>query len=385
MGTGVVTLSPIAGPATADRRLHKLSCYQFAVASAGPVPIEVKLPAGITGVAELGYAASTNNGSVLKTHGIEGSGTLSMSPTLNPARYILIVRTENTAGGQPMGVGIGASAPTPNHNSTAQTAISSRLGEYVNSATATPGVSATYSFFPQRDGLVKQNLTATFTSNQTVTYQVAQQTGPSTFVPYGSATTLTNAQSGQKVLVSPSNSANATNTTTPYGLLVTVTSNNTGAPANEAFKLRVATADNAFTGIGITYAETTSGYYPLNGVATQAVNYIDLAAFVRDVVGYGVPNEKIKVVVKQNLADSTRDQTFNYTTDMTGSFARRFTFTACAGSVIYSYNYGPIGSPRDHWNGSHQNGRIIIDALDSGLHKEFDFTRICSETYLGYY
>lgn len=390
LGSSTVSLTPVAGPGSADRRAHKLSCFQFLVTASAPVPLNVNLPAGVVGVAEVAYIAS--GGTFSKTAGVEGAGTLSMSPALTPARYVLIVRTENTAGGQPMGIGIGAPARAANQGSQAQTAVSSRLGEFVNGVTATPGVSAAYSFFPQRDGLTKQNLTATFTANQSVTYQVMQQTGPNTFVPYGNVATLTPAQSGQKVLVSPSNLANATSTTTPYGLMVKVTSTNAAAPANEAFKIRAATADNSLTGIGISNTETTSGYYPLQvGAGTQVVNYVDLSTFVRDVVGFGVPNEKVLVTVTQNVNVPTQTLTYTYETDMTGSLSKRFSFTPCSGSVTSYANYGPIGSPVDHWSGSHQIGEINISLPDAIAdvsrltQKKFQFTRICKETYLGRY
>lgn len=56
LGSFTVSLTPVAGAGSADRRAHKLSCFQFVVTVSAPVPLNVNLPAGVVGVAEVAYS-----------------------------------------------------------------------------------------------------------------------------------------------------------------------------------------------------------------------------------------------------------------------------------------------------------------------------------------
>jgi hypothetical protein len=104
-----------------------------------------------------------------------------------------------------------------------------------------------------------------------------------------------------------------------------------------------------------------------------------------------VRGQVVELTVQSDVANAGTRQVATYRTDISGRLSVQTALPACSGALISKLNYGPSGSPIDHWNGTAQNASVKVVLLGavpvSPACATFSipFTRICSETYLGYY
>ena len=250
---------------------------------------------------------------------------------------------------------------------------------------ATPGVDQGYVFYPLRTSQSTAEITATLTSNQTAAYRSVQQTSPNTYV-LGAEMAIPYSSSGTAIPYTSPNPANVAGTTTPYGVMVRVSGANTAAPTNEPYSIRVATRTNSINTASLTNTENISRWYPASGLL-QVANYVTTNITVKDANGDLLPGETVAIKVQANTLDSNSIQTIQGVTDANGSLVVTVPLAACTGTVQTNSNYGPPGSPTDHYKGTAQDGKVIQSLINSTSTPTttMSFKRICSETYLGRY
>jgi hypothetical protein len=187
-----------------------------------------------------------------------------------------------------------------------------------------------------------------------------------------------------------SSNSNTAGTTTPFGFMVRVSGTNASAPADEAYSVRVSGGRNYIFQTTTANTENISRYFPISGVI-QVATYLTVTAKIKDGSGNFVPNEPVTFDFKP-YNNSSVVQTMTGVTDEYGVVTvTSNTFPACTGSVQTANNYGPFGSPTDHWNGTAQSGTVTVKVIGTNVPAGYSnqtaipFTRICSETYLGHY
>jgi len=138
--------------------------------------------------------------------------------------------------------------------------------------------------------------------------------------------------------------------------------------------------------------ETISRYYPGSSGWLQIANHYDLDLQAKDLYGRAVKGERLDVTTIRNTAASTIKDVQKFTTDASGRVIKRIPVAACTGSVLSATNYGPYGSPVDHWSGTAQAASVTVDLAHAPAPtapnvktSTQSILRICSESYLGYY
>lgn len=364
------------------------SCFQWVDTGAVSMPVEVALPPNVTGIVEL-FVILPNGAGFKLTEARTGT-PLAMNYSLTGQRVGLVFRPFTGPGGQNFSIGVNVPAlvaPT-SLNDTANTATEVPMNRGVSSTITTPGSSNGYYFYPLDAGETKANYNIVRTSNQTVGIRSAQLLAPNVYA-LGTETIVPVSASGQTTQVTSANS-NTAGTTTPYGFMVRVSGANAAAPADEAYSVRLSGGRNYLYSTTTDNTENISRYYPISG-AIQVATYLTVTTKVKDATGNFVPNEPVTVEFRPNLNAPITVQTMIGVTDEYGFITMTGNFPACSGTTLSQSNYGPFGSPTDHWNGTAQRGNVTIKVVainapvGYGNQAVIPFTRICSETYLGRY
>jgi hypothetical protein len=385
-------------------RQGSLACYQFVVQASSTINFELVLPDGLVGVAEL-FTNIPNGVGFMSARASTSSAVMTGSAVTQYRRMVLVLRLANGVGGKVFGLAINGSVPNPlPATASVSDARTIELNEDVNDVLPA-GQSTAYYFVPLRNSQTTALVTAKFThANLQVAYRSAQRTSPGVY-SLGAETIVSAANSsGQQITFSSAYPANSAGSPNIAGTMVRVTSL-TGAATNEPFEFRVGARAVGFVGFDILNTENISRWYPVNPAQLQAANYIITKVGAKDQNGAWVKNHPVELTVDRNVAVSTARQITRYLTNVDGQmslngdqatsgsgYSLMTTFPgACTGTVIAKNNYGPPGTPRDHWNGTAQNGRVTIKLLGAvpispaSATGSLIFTRICSETYLGYY
>lgn len=374
------TIAPATTPAPGT-----MACYQFTVQDLTNLNVQTAFPTGIVGSAEL-YNINSNTSGFKLAESFYPNNPMSTTYTTQFIRAVLVVKTTNGAGGAPMNIGVNAPTATPiPATNTLANAISMAINDTVYGKIATPLTSAYY-FYPLKIGQAKAAIRATFTLNQQVAYSFAQQTGPGTYNTQPEIV-FTPAQSGKNIAATSPYPANTSTTTTPAGVLIRVSGINSSAPANEAFTARVGIADATISSYNIENTETISRWYPVSPAQLQAATYITSTAQVTDSSGAPVRDQDITVTVNRNTSVNGSVQVSTLRTDNSGRISITTQMPACSGTVFVQNNYGPPGSPTDHWDGTAQRAAVVFnlpDVVPAETRTQI-FTRICKETYRGYY
>lgn len=375
---GVITQATTPAPGT-------MACYQFAVQDLINLDIQTALPTGIVGSAEL-YNINSNTTGFKLAESMHPNNPMSTTYTTQFIRAVLVVKTTNGAGGSPMNIGVNAPTATPvPATNTLANAISMAINDTVYGKIANPLTSAYY-FYPLKIGQSKTGIRATFTLNQQVAYSFVQKTGPGTYNTQPEIV-ITPAQSGKNITATSPYPTNTSTTTTPAGVLIRVSGINGSAPTNEAFTARVGIADATISSYSLDNTETISRWYPVTPAQLQAATYITSYAQVTDSSGAPVKDQDITVTVNRNTSISGAVQASTLRTDNSGRISITTQMPACSGTVLAQKNYGPPGSPADHWDGTAQRAAVVFNLPDvvPAVSKTQIFTRICKETYRGNY
>lgn len=379
-----------------------LACYQFVVNASTALNFQALLPAGIVGIGEL-FNMNTNGTGFMIAKSTSPTAPLSGTATTQYLRLALIIRTSNGTGGQVFSYGINLpSSPTLASNTTSSNAHVIDMNEEV-SGTLVNNTDSAYYFYPLKTGQTKALISVTFNgSTQQAAFASAQKTGPNTYT-VSPETTLSSSQSGTQLLFTSTYAANTAGTTTPAGVLVRVTGTSSSAPANQAFGLRVGAQVVNIATMDIYNTESITRWFPVSGFL-QAANYISTYLGAVDDQGSWVKNQPVQLTVQRFNNDVNSRQVMTVKTNIwgriadtpalpqTGGVTKTTNFAAaCSGSLLSSNNYGPPGNPTDHWKGTAQMGTVSATLLGAApvapKYSTFaiQFTRICSETYLGYY
>ena len=125
----------------------------------------------------------------------------------------------------------------------------------------------------------------------------------------------------------------------------------------------------------------------LNCPLDRGVYDITSSALVTDSAGTPIKGHDVTLTVNRDTFVSYATQTVTYRTDDSGRINITTQMPACSGAVLSQPNYGPPGSPTDHWSGTAQRGVVIFTLPDASpaVSRNQSFLRICKETYLGYY
>jgi hypothetical protein len=364
------------------------SCFQFAVAGSVTMPVQVSLPSNVTGIAELFVIYP--NGAGFKLSEARTGTPLALNFSMTNQRIGLVVRLFAGPGGQNMNIGVNVAAPAAptSLNDTASTATGVPMNRGVTSTITTPGSSNGYYFYPLDTGETQANYNIARTSNQTVGVRPAQLLAPNVYA-LGTESIVPVSASGQTNQVTSANS-NTAGTTTPYGFMVRVSGTNAAAPADEAYSVRLSGARNYIFQTTTVNTENISRYYPISG-AIQVATYLTVTAKIKDATGNFVPNEPVTFDFIPNLNVPSVIQTMTGVTDEYGFITMSASFPACSGTTLSANNYGPFGSPTDHWNGTAQRGNVVVKVIGvnpppgNSTQTTIPFTRMCSETYLGRY
>lgn len=381
LGQSLTVLSPPPGN---DLPGGPYGCYQFLTTTPVTTTLQVNFPTGVTGIGEL-YFVSQNSGGLKQAGSSGSSNSISIPFTNQSSRMVLTVHTDNGAQGRPMTIGFGVPAPALVPNNSPSTATVAAMNQVFGGVVATPGIDQGYVFYPLRTGQTTAEISASFSANQTAGYRSAQLTGPNSYA-LGAESAIPSNQSGTVIAYSSPNPANAAGTTTPYGIMVRVSGANAAAPANEGYSVRVATRANAIYTASLTNTENISRWYPASGLLEVATS-VTTNITVKDPNGSFLPGETVLIKVQANTGDPATIQTVQGVTDGNGSLSMTVPLAACSGAVQTSNNYGPPGSPTDHYNGTAQDG-VVIQTLANTLNApqtKMSFKRICSERYLGNY
>lgn len=381
-----------------------LACYQFVVNASTALNFQAMLPAGIVGIAEL-FTIATNGSGLMIAKSTSPAAPLTGSATTQYLRLALIVRVANGTGGQVFGYGINLPSAVPSPltpNTTAANARVIDMNEEV-SGTLASNTDSAYHFYPLKTGQTKALVSVTFDgSTQQAAYASAKKTGPNTYT-LAPDTVLSSVQSGKQIAFTSTYAANTAGTTTPAGVMVRVTGTSPSAPANQAYGLRVGAQTVNIASMDIYNTETITRWFPVSGFL-QAANYISTYLGAVDDQGSWVKNHPVELTVQRFNDDNNTKQVLNIKTNIwgriadtptlpqTGGVTRTTNFAAaCSGTVLSSNNYGPPGNPTDHWKGTAQMGRVsavltgAVPVAPKYATFAIQFTRICSETYLGYY
>ncbi|RRS02423.1 hypothetical protein EIP75_20330 [Aquabacterium soli] len=379
-----------------------LACYQFVVNASTAINFQAQLPAGVVGIGEL-FNVNTNGSGFMIAKSTSPTAPLSGTATTQYLRLVLVIRTSNGTGGQVFGYGINLpSAPTLASNTTSSNAHVIDMNEEV-SGTLVNNTDSAYYFYPLKTGQTKALISVTFNgSNQVAAFSSAQKTGPNTY-SVSPETPLSSTQSGTQLLFTSTYAANTAGTTTPAGVMVRVTGTNSSAPANQAYGLRVGAQVVNIASMDIYNTESITRWFPVSGFL-QAANYISTYLGAIDDQGAWVKNQPVQLTVQRFNNDINSRQVMTVKTNIWGRIADTPTLpqtggvtkttnfaAACSGSLLSSNNYGPPGNPTDHWKGTAQMGTVSATLLGAApvapKYSTFaiQFTRICSETYLGYY
>jgi hypothetical protein len=375
-GTVISSIVPAPG---------SMACYQFTVQNMGSVNVQASLPTGIVGSAEL-YNINPNTSGFKLAESFYPNKPLSTSYSTQFMRIVLVVKASNGVGDAPMNIGVNNGGVTPSPSNGAMgTATTMAINDTAFGGMATP-LGVAYYFYPLKAGQTKASIRATFTANQQAGYRFAQKTGPGAFNVQPEIV-LTPAQNNQNIVATSPYPANTAATTAPSGVLVRIAGINGLAPANESFTARVGVADVIISSYDLVNTETITRWYPDTPGLLDAATYITANALVTDIAGASVKGQDVLLNVKRNTQDPNAAQTALYRTDDSGRISITTLMPACTGTVSNASNYGPPGTPTDHWNGTAQTGSVIFDVMSniSGSVRTQSFTRICSETYLGRY
>lgn len=352
-------------------------CYQFVVNETAPASFQLQLPEGVSATAELSMSRKNGLGFTLARAKTTNGGLLSGS--VAPIRYsrlFLTLRVSTGTGGLPAPVVINSTLPAQVPvNNTVATATRVDLNEELKTTLAAP-LDEAYHFFPLGTGETTALLTSTFTPlNQNVSYYQAQETAPGVFnlgpelgVPAGYST-------GDPLSLISTYPANTAGGTATAGFLVKVKGINSGAPANQPYTLRVGSAKVVFADLGIENTENISRWFPEQPPLLEVANYVTTRIGAKDQNGFWVKNQPVAITVQRNVGDINTVQVLTgYRTNAEGKASNTpllpttglpgvpitTNFTACYGTVTTALDYGPPGSPRDHWDGTAQEGRVTI-------------------------
>lgn len=384
-----------------------IACYQFTVSASTVLNFEAVLPAGVVGTAEL-HRMLTNGSGFPLARSKSPTNPLAGTATTQYQRVILVVRTANGPGNQVFGLAINATVPQPlPTNNIVADARPIDMNEIVN-GTLNSNTDTAYYFYPLDVGQTTALLTATFDSPTVqVGYRSAKRTAPGTYTLLAETVVSSSDSGGAQLGLTSGYAANTAGTTTPAGILIRVTGLSSSGPANPPFVIRVGQrAITLDSGFDIVNTESISRWFPTTPPWLQAANYITSQRIgIKDANGAWVKNHPVRLTVQRNNGDSSTKQQTNYVTNHEGKAAINgvlntagtvypitTNFSAgCSGAVLTATNYGPIATPRDHWNGTAQPGSVTVDVLgaspviSNSTSFTVQFTRICSETYLGYY
>lgn len=384
-----------------------IACYQFTVSTSTTLNFEVVLPAGVVGTAEL-HRMLTNGSGFPLARSKSPTNPLAGTATTQYQRVILVVRTANGPGNQVFGLGINATVPQPlPTNNVVADARPVDMNEIVNGE-LNSSTDTAYYFYPLDVGQTTAIVTATFNSATVeVGYRPAKRTAPGTYTLLTETVVSASDSNGAQLGVSSGYAANTAGTTTPAGILIRVKGTSPSGPSNPPFVIRVGQrAVTLDSGFDIVNTESISRWFPTSTPWLQAANYITAQRIgVKDGNGAWVKNHPVRLTVQRFNSDSSSKQIATYTTNHEGKAAINgvlntagtvypitTNFAAgCSGALLIGTNYGPIATPRDHWNGTAQPASVTAELLgafpvvSNSTTFTVQFTRICSETYLGYY
>lgn len=364
------------------------ACFQFVVAgsSATPLVSEVKLPDGMSGIAEL-YVEFPNTAALKMTDDLSGSNPLTVTVTPNQEmRLVVMVTAENSVGGEPVLIGVGAPAESP-ENSTPNQAKQLAMNKVVSSFAPLSAVTDRYYFYALQNNQTSAELLATFPAGLEVSYRYAQKDSSNNYTLQDEIF-IDNSESGVSKQISgltPSSSADISN-----GIMFHVRAPS-ASQASQAFSLRV--------GVGVAYVsyatlsntENLNTYEQTLGI-TKAYSYLDMAVNVKDGNNNPVEGETVKFRVFADKADKLTFITQTVQTDSLGNASYSAHFPVCLGvdknvpNLVYSV-------PGDHWLMNGQQGSVEVSLPNSiSISSNPDntknskvFYKICSERYVGRY
>ncbi len=320
------------------------------------------------------------------------------------ARAYLIVRVSNGDGGVPYPLVFNSTLPDPiPPNSTVTNASRVDLNEELRTALPDP-LGDAYYFFPLGAGQTTALFTATFVpSNQTLSVFQAQETGPGSYT-VGAETTIAAAySSGQQLPLSSAYPANTAGGATTSGFLVRVRGINSGAPLNQPFTLRIGAQQVSLVDTGIENDESISRWFPTSQAMLHTANWVTARIGAKDQNGRWVKNHPVALNVKRFVGDPSAQQIVaGLKTNAEGKaapnpvlptsgpagYALKTTYSAaCSVPVETNNNYGPPGSPTDHYKGTAQKGEVAVGLTGASPASQITipFLRMCTETYLGRY
>lgn len=384
-----------------------VACYQFTVSTSTSLNFEAVLPAGVVGTAELHHVLPNGAGFPL-ARSKSPTNPLAGSATAQYQRVILVIRTANGPGNQVFGFGINTTVPQPlPANNVLNDARAIDMNEEVNGELNAP-TDVAYYFYPLDAGQTTVMLGAKFNSAHVqIAWRNAKKTGPNTYTTMPEALIPVTSANGALNYLTSGYPANTAGTTTPAGMIVRVTGLGGSAPAKPPFTIRVgARAVSLNSGFDIVNTENLSRWYPTNPPKLQVANYVTAQRIgVKDANGAWVKNHPVRLSLNRNTGSGVVTQIQNFITNHEGKAAvngvlntagtdypiTTYFASGCTGTTTPANNYGPPGTPRDHWNGTAQNGSVYVELLGSypfvtnTTDFVIQFTRICSETYLGYY
>jgi hypothetical protein len=368
---------------------NAVTCFQFVTngVSTSSLLTEVALPDGITGIAEL-YVEFPNTAALKITDDLSGSNPMSVSFIPNQVmRIAVIVRTDNSVGGETVRIGVGVPAAVPPTNSTANQADQLVMNKTVSSYAPLAAVADRYYFYPLLSGQTTAELSATFPAGLTVGYMYAQKIADNN---YNLQNEIYTDSSESGVVKSLTGLVPASGSGVSNGIMFHVHSSSS-TQAAQAFSLRI--------GVGVAYVsypllsntENLNTYEKTLGL-TKSYSYLGMTVSVRDSSNNPVEGESVEFRVLANKLDKSTAITQTVQTDAAGNASYTANFPVCLGvdknvpNLVYSV-------PGDHWLMNGQSGivwaslpnSVSVESNPSNTEQSAEFYKICSERYLGRY
>ncbi|RCW65120.1 hypothetical protein [Pseudorhodoferax soli] len=292
------------------------ACFQYTVEASTTFTNQVILPATISAATVELFAVIPNTLAFKKALSQSPTNPHNLTATHAYARYVLMVRAADGAGGQPFNVGIGVPAgplATALNDDPTRPSLAP-MNETKTATINTTGQGDFYYFYPTTPGQTTAQFLSTFTANQTVAWRKASRSAAGVYTLVTTETVLPATASGNTQVISGL-TATAAGAATTNGVMVRVSKKAPFAGVAQNFSTRVGVKTGYLTDYELWNFEGLNNIYDLAMGLKQAHNYIGVTLYVKDANGQPVKGEALTVTVYQDEWDLPSAPVIEGTTD----------------------------------------------------------------------